>query len=161
MEVDLHILYRPLPTRLTTPGNSKLSHRPQSQVHHLLVHNFFEPIFSKVFSLLKFARYLQISDKFRSRSSAIQVPCLAFSAQINAMILDSSALCSNCSLFTLSGASLAAISEPVFSIRFCNDSIFASVLSRNGAENLTSPVEGGNRISSFLGGLRPFWGSGS
>jgi hypothetical protein len=84
----------------------------------------------------------------------VHAPCRAFSAQMSAMIRDSSALCSNCSLFTASLASEAAISLPVFNILFCNASIFARVLSRNGAENLMPSVpEFGSRISSFRGGF--------
>ena len=101
--------------------------------------------------------HIYLLHKLLSRSCYTSTtPWRAFSAHINAMILESSALCSNCSLLIWSSASLAAISWPVISMRFCRDSILASKLSKNGAENLTPLAFAfGNLISSLRGALRP------
>jgi hypothetical protein len=71
------------------------------------------------------------------------------------MILLNSALCANCSLLVLSSiSSEVAKSAPVFSILVWSDSIFLSVLSRNGALNvMASPCSLSSLISSFRGFL--------
>lgn len=85
----------------------------------------------------------------------IYAPCLAFSAQINAIILLSSALCAACSLMTFSSTPSAFDSSAVaLSIRFWSESIFCSVLSRNGAEKAICSEEERlfcRRISSLRG----------
>ena len=113
-------------------------------------------------SMMNAPKLFPITFKSTTLRTKNHAPCLAFSAQISAIIRDNSALCSNCSRLTSSLASDAAISLPVFSMRFCKASIFASVLSRKGAENLTpSAPELGRRISSFRGGFLPFTCCGS
>jgi hypothetical protein len=70
------------------------------------------------------------------------------------MIRLSSADCANCSFrISSSNSSLCAISFPSLSIRFCNASIFDSVLSRNGALNDTSS---GLLVGSLISSLRGF-----
>lgn len=89
---------------------------------------------------------------------APQAPCLAFSAQIKAMIRLNSALCANCSCFVCSStSSLAAMSLLTLSMRFCSVNSFDSVLSRNGALKVMfvgDAPELGMRISSLRGGFR-------
>jgi len=73
------------------------------------------------------------------------------------MILDSSALCANCSCFVCSSTSpLAAMSLLTLSMRFWSVSSLDSVLSRNGALKVMfvgdCPLLG-RRISSFRGGF--------
>lgn len=93
-----------------------------------------------------------------------QAPCLAFSAQINAIIRLSSALCANCSCFVWSStSSLAAMSLDTVSMRFCSASSLDKVLSRKGAEKVMLVGEApelGRRISSLRGGFlegEGFW----
>jgi hypothetical protein len=91
-----------------------------------------------------------------------QAPCLAFSAQIMAMILLSSADWAACSLMTDSSTPSDLEScAVVVSMRFCNCSIFCRVLSRKGAEKATEdwplapPPPFGRRISSLRGAFLP------
>jgi hypothetical protein len=73
------------------------------------------------------------------------------------MILDSSALCANCSCLVCSSTSpLAAMSLLTFSMRFCKVRSFDRVLSRNGALNVMLVGDAplfGSRISSLRGGF--------
>lgn len=81
-------------------------------------------------------------------------PWRAFSAQIKAIIRDSSALWANCSCLTLSGTpSALASSLPTLSMRFWRASILESVLSRKGAEKETLSAPWPPSLMSSLRGL--------
>lgn len=82
-------------------------------------------------------------------------PWRAFSAQMRAMILLSSALWAACSRMTRSSTpSVLVRSAVLLSMRFCSCSIFWRVLSRNGALKLmASGPEVGSLISSLRGAL--------
>ena len=86
-----------------------------------------------------------------------QAPCLAFSAQMRAMMRESSALCANCSCLVCSStSSLAAMSLLTLSILFWRDRSLASVLSKKGAEKVMLVGDCpalGMRMSSLRGGF--------